>query len=681
MKTSYFNPEVHSFPFRNFVHCGILQCGGMCCTVLSKFYKGKLIDCDGKRTSFVNEIYNKQVGIIGSDINKSCRWGKSMDAINKISENIDIGKPTLLYLDLEDWDLVHDHFVIAFAIDDIPDSVKRVYIYDPNYVYKRHYCNDPKKEVFCIDPAYHKKNPPDDYDTTVRNFESYLEVNYIKETVNLYYRKYLDAISIPFTSPAPVPDPAPLLLTAKVLGFKWYGQDRTGIPVSYYTDESNIQHSCDIKLISNNPPEILDTKPLISHTIKISKDGNIPADLKLWWEGGQDLYESEANLFPDILKSEFGPSGNHKGLQSGGGHIDKTYKVYQNYSPSNPATILLQSNFIEKRLQLTFDKPALKTFTTFLKGTTPHRKPYYFDDVNNQIIKIQGLNQDNVVQVDKVPEGYAEALPINHVSFSFKGDDWHSAVDSGAFSLVEKIFYLGYINSNVVIELTHNGLYSGATVKMSSNDPLPIENPFIDNTVTFTLPKGTPELYNSNALKPLYFKIKGGGISAEFSESFSAVLQYRCLIIHEPLFSLPEIVEIDVFARYFEKLLRNIPHTQLLPQLENRFNFELAKHSGMDRERFKEFFYEQLISRFVNKSKTFWYRKRIHKNFIQSFRANEEYRKERVNFIINKSKNFQELKQNFEILEDQMRPLIGKALIAKRPFKRVITNVLKREWK
>ncbi len=688
MKTSYFNPEVHSLTFRNFNHivCGRgwgYQCGGMCCTVLSRFYKGTLIDCESHRKSFEEEIWNHQVGVIGVDPDKYPGWGKSLDAINKISENIDNGKPTLLYLRFEDKhdpldvNLLNDHFVIAYALDDISDIIKRVYIYDPNYVYKRHYCNDPAK-TYCIDPA-------DNY-VTIKNFDSYLEVNFKDKTITLNNGKvFRDSTGnpvLPVQGPFIVPVPVPAIDTTPVLGFKWYGQDASpGLHVRWYTDEKDVQHSCDITLIANNPPEILNSKPLISHTIRISKDGNVPADLKLWWEGYRDLYESGDSLFPEELKGEFDSPVKHTGLQCEKNPYGKTYKVYQNFAPSNPARIILQSDFLEKHLQLTFAKPAIESFTSFMEGTTPQRRHYYPDIVNDQIMKLQGLNQNNVEQVTRIPEGYKEALPVNHVSFSYDGDDLQSAINSGAYSLFEPVFYLGYIKRKVLVELTHNGLYKGATVTLTSNGSLIGEDTFSNNAVTFTLPEVDRKIYDFNDLKPLNFEITGGEISAGFSESFNTFLQYGCLIIHEPLIHKPHLKDFDVFARYFEKLLINIPHTQRIPQLENKFNLESAKHPEIERDKFKAIFCEQLTDRFVSKTKTMWNRKRLIRNFIDSFHSYNTFRKDRVDLIINHSKNLQELNQHFELLEDQMRPLIGRVLISKRPFRRVIRKVLKRKWK
>lgn len=656
MKSSYFNPEVHSFTFSNFEHvvCGVswgFQCGGMCCNVLSKFYNGELIDCESARGSFSDDIWNDQVGIISSDIYKSCGWDRSTAAIQKISENIDIGKPTLVYLDKEDWNLVDDHFVVAFAIDDISDSIKRVYLYDPNYVYKRHFCGNPPQE-YCIDPS--------DPNSTLANFKSYLEINSLDKTVVLKNG----------TSSAPI------------LGFKWYGQDQTGIPVSYYTDEKAVQHSCNISLISRNQPELINNIPLISHTIKISKEGNVPADLRLWYEFNQDLYESGGDLlFPVGLNNVFSSARKHIGLQAGNGYIDKTYKVYQNFAPSNPITIVLKSNFVEKSLILTFTKPAIKTFTAFLEGSTPHPVGYEADSVNNQIIEIQGLSSDNVIEVEKVPDNYRGEVPVNTVFINYTGTNWESAINSGAYTLFEPVLYLGYINRNVYTELTHNGLYTGARVKMTFNGSTPVEKDFINNAVTFTFPKGDKKLYDSNASKTISFEIKGGGISANFSESFSAILQYRCLIVHEPLVRRFNIELMDVFGRYFEELLIRIPHSIRILELEQRFNREFEKHPGMDREKYKKIFCEQLMKNFVIESKTFWNRKRIYNDFITSFHAYDDYRKERIRIILKKSKNSKERKQKLEILEAQMRPLIGKTLIAKEAFGRCLKKVLKREWK
>jgi hypothetical protein len=665
MKTSYFNPEVHSLPFLNsgYVLCGVTyyQCGGMCCTVLDNFYKGKLISCESSRSTFGSDITNKQVGIIGSDPMKSCDFGEVSTAIPRITKNISEGKPTLLYLDLE-WGYLNDHFVIAYAIHDISPDLVHVYIYDPNWVYKRHYCNDHKGSL-CIDPGY--------TDRTLKNFESYLEVDYKTKKVTLF--NGTDNRNVP--------------------GFKWYGLGQTpgSIPVSSYTGECNVGHNCYITLEKENAPEIINNIPVISHKIKISKNGNVAADLKLDWEGCQDLfYESADKLFPINLKDLFSKAEKHTGLQAGSGKIEKKYTVYQNYAPSDTATIILQSNFIKKSLQIAFTKPAIETFATYAEGANYTRKSYSVANIDNQIINIQGLDKNNVVEVERIPDGYTGPQPACSAFFSYNEDDKKEIKKTEAFTLYPSIYYLGYIKSNIVIEIMHNGRYTDAYAVMTPDGQGPINKKFDAGTVTFTLKGGSKALYDANASQTINFKISGGGVSSEFTESFNVVLQYRCLIIHRPdIMRKPDLTvrrkpfmeDYEIFARYFEKSMINNLHTSRIPELENRFNLELAKHPGMDKEEFKALFSEQLIKRFVDKSTTFWNHKKLYRNFIDSYNTNETYRKERTDFILTRSKNFEELKRNFEILEDQMRPLIGKTLIAKRSFERVLTKVLKREWK
>lgn len=648
MKTSYFNPEVHSFTFINFNHvvCGVswgAQCGGMCCTVLSKFYKGELIDCESAKSNFEGDIWNNQLGIIGSDCYKSCRWGDSLNAINGISQNIELyHKPTLLYLDQVDWSLTEDHFVVAYAIDDIVNGIQKVYVYDPNYAYKRHFCSNPE----------YRNN-------SVKNFQHYLEVNYNNQTVSKQYEN------------------------RTILGFKWYGQNPTGIPVSHYTDERNIQHSSNINLVRINPPQIIGNKPVISHTIEISKNGNVPADLKLKLKGGPDLYESGQNLFPYNLNNVFNGATKYIGLQTGKGSINQSFKVYQNYAPSNTATIILQSNLEEKSLQLPFPKPAIENFSAYIKGAQFNRESYSHEHIDKQIIKVQGLDKNSVVEVEKIKDGYSGPLPSSVARVYYNEDEWQEGINTGAFTLFKPIFYLGYIKSNIVIELMHNGLYTNASAIMTPDGQSPVNSQFNAGMVTFTLPGGNKTLYDTNATKTINFKVSGSGITSEFIESFSAVLQYRCLIIHEPVMKRPidKYYDIDIFARYFGKLLINNPHLPGIPEMENKFKKEFAKHQDMDKEKFKEIFSEQIIKRFEVKSKTILNRKELLNDFIDSYNVYDSYRKDRTDFILTRSKNFQELKLNFDILEDQMRPVIGRILSGKKTFKKVIKNVLKSEWR
>jgi hypothetical protein len=651
MKQSFFNPEVHSLPFANFYYyvCGAkwgAVCGGMCCMVLSKFYKGELVDCEMARGPTETDIWNLQVGIIGCDIYKSCRWGRSMTAVDKIYANIAVGKPTLLYLDLKDNSLADDHFVVAHAIDDSDTSKRKIYIYDPNFVYKRHYCGNPTQE-YCDDPS--------DPGSRLYWKNSYLEVNYTDQSVALVNRGSSE----------------------RVLGFKWYGEDNTGIQVSYYTDERDVQHSFDMELVSTNPPEILKTIPLISHNIKVSKEGTVPADLTMYGASGE-YYQSGNNLIPRGLESEFDSFIPYNAIQTGSGSFEKTLKVYQRFESSyTPYSITLKSNYLEKSLELSFSLPALRTFTAFVHGRNPGYRDAYENIVDDPIISITDLAFNDVQQVELASE--TDQPPVNRVYTPFTEDDVEEA-KRRKLSIFDPIIYLGYIKSDVNIELTHNGLYTGATVKLSYGSSS-TERPFTGNAVTFDLPGGNQQLYAANAMKDLRFDVIGGGISSKFSNTFHATLQYRCLIIHTPNFPDPHQTEFDVFARYFEEILIHIPHSPRVAELENRFNRELEKNTGVDKEKYKKIFTEELIKAFSTRAKTMGNRKKILGDFITCYRQYDAFRKQRIGFIMAKSKNIKELNQNLKALEIQMRPLIGRALIQKKTFMRMLTEFLKSEWK
>lgn len=649
MKKSYFNPEVHSLPFSNFSHevWGVswgFQCGGMCTIVLRRFYDGILIDCEAKRESFEDDIWDAQFYIISKDCYKSCHWGKSIKAVEELSERIDIGKPTLLYLNQEDDSLVADHYVIAYAMEEKPDGIKKIFTYDPNYVYKRCYCNAP--------------NVTD----KIKNGDTWLELDYNQEIVTKVSSNVQTVRTV-------------------IPGFKRYEN------ISDFVHEKNIQHSCEINRLSLNPPTIINNTPVISHSIKISKDGSVAADLKLAIQGNQDLFEQGDNLYPSTLMHCFGstsPNDHHKhlGLQSGAGVAEIIYNFFEEYDSTN-SPITLQSNFIEKNLALGFPKPRIETFTAFADNSTHQRLEMGYTNRQGigNVFEIQGLNMDNVVECEKVPDNYQSKLPVNIVSFV--ADDYKSAINLGTYDLFKPLFYLGYVRSNVLVELAHNGLYSGGTVKMNSYNPTSIENKeFVEDAVIFTLPGGTQELYNSDALKANDFVIKGKDVSSQFSESLSAILQYRCLIIHEPLIHRPHTIkDFDVFAKYFLKILINIPNSPLGTQLKNKFKLELAKNPRIEKKKFEEFFNKKFIDTLSNEIRTFNNPEQLKKDIFDSFQLYDNYIKERMYFILSISKNFQGLLKNSAILEDQIVRLIGLVLTGKKSFNDVITNNLKHEWR
>jgi hypothetical protein len=140
-------------------------------------------------------------------------------------------------------------------------------------------------------------------------------------------------------------------------------------------------------------------------------------------------------------------------------------------------------------------------------------------------------------------------------------------------------------------------------------------------------------------------------------------------------------VDMDIFARYFEKILINIPHSPKVAELEKWFSRELAKNPGIDVNKFKKIFCDRLISTFTTQAKASRNTRKLYKNFIESFQAYAGFRKERIEFIVAQSKNVKEFKQNYEILENQMRPLIGGALINKDPFRGTITKLIKQGGK
>lgn len=344
MKTSYFNPEVHSFPFSNY-YLGV--CGGMCCTALIEFYKGSLIGCKYNKWSYDKSIIFEQVNIVCANTKKEGLWGQTLSAIDEITKNIDnYHRPTLLYLD-QQWGVHKDHFVIAYAIDDIDTNGNQmVFIYDPNAIYKLHFCEEP---ALCSDYYSNK------------NFSHFLRVDHHNKKV---YK--------PYSKDHPI-----------INGFKWYGAGAT-YSLDNITGEKNIEHSCNITPILLNQSETListkepnTTRKVVYDVIKVSKRGNISANLTLYLQKNIVLFESGDNLFPDNLKDFFetpydrfkrlyyknkklekillnlsGQYKEHIGPQIGKGYFEKTYKVYRDDSLANSPILTLKSNFIEKSINL-----------------------------------------------------------------------------------------------------------------------------------------------------------------------------------------------------------------------------------------------------------------------------------------------------------------------------------------
>ena len=181
MKTTYFRPSIHGWPFVNSwkytfpfnsYSLSMGYCGGMCWTVLQRFYDGTPI---GRGTPappqddpLYNEIFNVQVGSLSpTKVGKIYDWQRSPDlsghslnpyeslgdrtqkAWPKVRACLDASKPVTLTLIVHSNDhnpkhLEDHHRVVAYAYEVRPvvagegapsgaDSHVTIYIYDPNY--------------------------------------------------------------------------------------------------------------------------------------------------------------------------------------------------------------------------------------------------------------------------------------------------------------------------------------------------------------------------------------------------------------------------------------------------------------------------------------------------------------------------------------------------------------------
>ncbi|HEC77583.1 MAG TPA: hypothetical protein ENI34_00385 [candidate division WOR-3 bacterium] len=173
MKTTYFKPSIHGWPFANrwrkgvcfeiYGYCQNISmgfCGGMCWTALDRFYRAIPIFRDLQRPqqgdSLYKEIWNAQKrsaspdalwNIFDQQRSSNSKQGKNTQKEwNKIKRKLDVFKPVTITLiahanDLNPFDIKDSHRVVAYAYDigapdrQAPagaDQKVTLWIYDPN---------------------------------------------------------------------------------------------------------------------------------------------------------------------------------------------------------------------------------------------------------------------------------------------------------------------------------------------------------------------------------------------------------------------------------------------------------------------------------------------------------------------------------------------------------------------
>lgn len=649
IKYSYFNPEVHSLVFDNFTICDANQCGGMCCMVLTKFYGGTLLGCDiNNKSALKNSIRDKQVGIVFCDIYKSCDWSESLSAINDIIENIDrYHKPTLLYLDQKNWNLVKDHFVVAYAVEsDESTGITKVYVYDPNYIYKRHFChNDTMPE--------HVTN---DYYTT------FLEINSNDRTIKKEYENI------------------------NILGFKAYGKEPTGLSIKNYTKEiDEIEHSCEITFIRTNAPEIINSIPVISCTVRVSKRGNIPADLVLKMststndriilcEDGDNLFVESENIVSSSIK--------YRGLQFGSGHFEKEYKIYIKYEPSNLSrrTLTLTSNFIEQSVHWFIRVPRVTHLSGYVIGE-PYNQIGWDTSMNGQLLSVQGLTENNIELVERAPESMLFPLSDNFTLVFYSpgrlpDDDGRRA-------------YLGYIKEDMEVEIVVNDAYQDAKATMMFNEEDPLERNFIENKARFMIPRGNRALYDLNRTNYLSLNVTGQNITSRFSESIHIRQKYRCLIF--ATIEIPNLNQLYPALRNFMRIVVGNNWAEHIPRFEEGFrnnleriksnykklNEEYGVKNGLGNLNDKELYGQMLISRLEKTIDQSPYGKTFHKDVMLCFKQHSDYRNERISYLALKCSNFKEFNENITYLDEHVNSHIGIALLSKKSVNMALKEAIK----
>jgi len=175
MKTTYFRPSIHGWPFGNswkyeFPFGGATPemgyCGGMCWTALQRFYAGIPIDrgtpAPPQGTPLYAEIFTVQQNSLSkakveyiyvwqrsADLDKDGLGDRTQKEWQKVKACLDASKPVTLTLivhsnDIWPWDLSDNHRVVAYAYEvrsvdpaegapSGADSHVTIYIYDPNY--------------------------------------------------------------------------------------------------------------------------------------------------------------------------------------------------------------------------------------------------------------------------------------------------------------------------------------------------------------------------------------------------------------------------------------------------------------------------------------------------------------------------------------------------------------------
>jgi len=676
-KHSYFNPEVHSL----IIHNSMGWCGGFCAVALRRYYDGETISCKDKKYSFtpngdailapslLTEILNAQIAIVGKDCSKGSQWKQTMKAIQIITLRIDIGNsPTLLYLDQVANNLVKDHFVIAYAIEDISPDIKHIYTYDPNYVFTRCFCNNPSNYLEG-DGIWH--NPNDGakllYNTgTPRikklNYGTYLSVDYKTKEV----KKANEGVVIE--------------------GFQAYDNS------ARLCHQKDIKHSCDIRCLSTkHHSSLIDGKAVSSYRIEVSKSGDITADMKLVLDPTITLYEKGDNLYTSELFVHFGsphPKDHTKHIGSiyGPGDHLKVYNFFLAYGSTTPALvpIKVQSNFVEKQISLNRgNTPVIKTFTAYANGASRDVKSEngILRIGGRDVFRVYGLKMKNVKEWEMISSTDNGPFPGNHISIHKPLNQIGAA--SGKHDILFSQLYLGYIKDEVIVELTQNGLYGNADVIMSSSHLAPtVTKKFNNDAVTFTLPKGTPGQYRDNVFKKYTFYTQGTGGFGGFTETKKAYLEPRCLIVCDPFMSNSKLVLNGLIKIFLEVI--PLPSEWLHPTFrklwQNKYKEEFEGVRGIDDSQFEIVFKKQCRKEIRKEINNYKNKKQVSKDLRNAFKDVKKYRNKMRSAIIIKSNNLREYRAYNKLLNKQLKLMFAEKLSYTESFNDIISNTLTRDW-
>nr|MBC8488462.1 hypothetical protein [Bacteroidota bacterium] len=333
----------------------------------------------------------------------------------------------------------------------------------------------------------------------------------------------------------------------------------------------------------------------------------------------------------------------------------------------------LVSNHIEKSCSLEVNQPRINTFTAFANEVISRdrlsRGTASWENYANVFLVVQNLMKTNIVECERVPDNYKHQHPVNALYVK------HT---EGKSSLTECEYYFGYIKDEIIVELTQNGGYDEATVKMITKESGSEDiKEFSSNSITFNLPGGNQESYNRNEFRKFSFEIIGKDAYSGFKDSFLAFLQDRCIIVYDSLFHEPNIVATD-----FLRLLFDNPNItiSLIKDYNNRlwqkkYKQELRKPYLRNEKGFNRHFMKELKKELeVYKNK-----KQLENEIFNYYKDIEKYYKRKMASICKIGGSVKDIKEQITVLKRELFVKLAEKVLSKSIINNITQNVLTRK--